>query len=402
MTKQRIYLDYAAAAPALPVVRRVAVKASKIFGNPSSIHQEGILAAHALREARADVAYVLGAQSNEIVFVGSGTESDNLAVMGVFKHARLSKEFIGRSVHIITTAIEHPAVLESCRHIEAMGGSVTYLSVGTDGRIDLKELRAAFTHDTVLVSIAYANNEIGVIQPVREIAKEIRHFRKELGDEKGPSVYPLFHSDACQAVAYESITVAQLGVDLLSFNSSKIGGPRGVAALYVKRGTPIDTMLYGGGQEGGLRSGTESLPAIIGFARALAEVNRIKDSESTRVRRLRDYFTDQLQKEFPECRINGSMEFRLPNNVHVSFKNFTSELLVLELDAKGIAASAGSACSSAKETGSAVLAALYGASDQKEWGSIRFSMGHETKKSEINAALSALALIFKKYTDIKK
>lgn len=401
LTKNPIYLDYAAAAPELTVSKRASLRAARYFGNPSSIHKDGLAALALLKEARADIAYTLGALPEEIIFCGSGTESDNLAILGVFKYLRLSKEFAGKDLHFITTMIEHPAVLEAHKHIEAMGAKVTYLPVGEDGLVNLKELRAAFTPETVLVSIAYVNNEIGVVEPIREIAKEIRHYRKIIGTDDGPSMFPLFHSDACQATPYLNLTVAQLGVDLLTFNGTKLGGPRGTGVLYVRRGVPVSKMLYGGDQERGLRSGTENVPGIVGLSRALREVHRIKDRESSRVRRLRDYFFEEVKKRFPNVRINGSLESRLPNNVHISFPNFQSELLVLELDARGISASAGSACSAGKDGDSHVMTALYGNGDGKNWGSVRFSLGVGTKKSHINKALSALSDVLKKYTSYK-
>ena len=399
MASRRIYLDYAAAAPELPAVRRAVTRAAALFGNPSSIHRDGVRAAHALEEARENSALILGGQSDEIVFVGGGTESDNLAIMGVCNHARLDPEFHGKEIHIITTAIEHPAVLETCRHLETIGVAVTYLSVNREGLIDLKELRAALRSETILVSVAYANNEIGVVQPIRDIAKEIRHFKKQRAEssKRKAAHYPLFHTDACQAAAFCNLAVEKLGVDLLSLNGSKLGGPRGTGLLYVRRGTPIDSIFHGGGQERRLRSGTENLPGIVGFAAAFTEARRVEENECERLRALQEYFTIEIKNRFPGARLNGSMEFRLPNNVHVSFPHMASELLVLELDAKGISASAGSACSGTRDTGSEVLSALYGPLDQNEWGSLRFSMGRGTTKREIKTTLAALSDILNKY-----
>ena len=384
MQKKRIYMDYAAG-----------------VDNPSSIHKDGVRAARELALARGRVADFLSAHADEIVFAASGTESDNLAVMGVFKHARLSKEFAGRDVHIITTAIEHPAVLEACRHLESVGAKVTYLSVNAQGLIDCKELRAALRPETVLVSVAYANNEIGVIEPLREIAKEIRHFKK-LQAESGKQnavPYPLFHTDACQAAAYLSMNVAELGVDLLTFNSTKLGGPAGIGVLFVRRDAPIDPIIYGGGQEHGLRSGTENVPAAAGLMKALLA------RPNPEMKELQDFFIAEIKKRFPQARINGSLEHRLPNNINVSFPNMESELLVLELDARGISVSAGSACAGAKDQSSHVLEALYGKDDAastllgagKKWGTVRFSLGRTTKKRDCDRALRALEEIFKKY-----
>jgi cysteine desulfurase len=393
MKRANIYMDYAASAPELWASRWAAFRAGGLFGNPSSIHKEGLRSAEALKEARESLARSLSAHADEIVLCGSGTESDNMAVMGAFKHARLDPAFKGRDVHIITTAIEHPAIFEACKHLESVGAQVTYLSVGNDGRIDLKELRKAFRPNTVLVSIAYANNEIGTVQPVREIAKEIRHYKKE----SGQTTYPLFHTDACQAAQYENINMEQIGADMLTLNGTKIGGPRGTALLYVRRGTPIAPMFYGGGQEKNLRSGTENVPGVVGLAAALASVQKIRAKESARLETLRDYATIEIEKRIPGARINGSRNHRLPNNVHISIPRIASELLVLELDAKGIAVSAGSACSSAKDTSSHVLEALYGKEDDKKYGSIRLSFGRKTTKKQIDTVLESLEGIVKKY-----
>lgn len=402
MQKRRIYLDYAAAWPRTRASQKAERRMQALFANPSSIHSDGVKAKKALEAARASIAKQLSAHADEIVFVSSGTESDNLAVLGAFKYARLDPTHAGHGIHIVTTSIEHPAVLEACRHVEAMGAEVTYLPVNELGLIDIKELRAALRPDTVLVSIAYANSEIGVIQPLREIKKEIAHFKKIQGRPYGTSAYPIFHADACQAAAYLNLNVEQLGVDLLTLNGAKLGGPHGTAILYVRRGTPITPMLYGGGQEGAIRPSTENTAGITGLAVALGEAREISEKESARLGSLRDFFIQSIQKEFPEARINGSLDERLPNNVNVSFPNIQSELLVIELDAKGIAASAGSACASAKDSGSHVLAALYGEGDDKLWGSVRFSFGSKTAKGDIKKALKALHEILEKYVKWQK
>lgn len=398
--KRRIYLDYAAAAPERARAARAYARAAHAFGNPSSIHADGVASAKVLSSARAAVAESLVAHADEIIFVGSGTESDNLAIIGSV-HA--AAEALGRKLaelHVVTTEIEHPAVHESCRALSRAGVAVTYLPVDSGGLVDLKELRGALRPETVLVSIAYANNEIGVLQTVKEIAKEIRHFKKQAvagNSKREAGLYPLFHTDACQAAAYENLTVEQLGVDLLSLNGSKLGGPRGTGVLYTKRGTPLSAAIMGGGQEQGLRSGTENVPGAAALAAALTEAQMIRSKEAERLTSLRDFFFTQIEKKFPSARINGSRSSRLPNNVHVSFPGIASELLVLELDARGISASAGSACSAARDTGSHVLDALYGSDDEKKWGSVRFSFGQATTKRDILATLSALAAIFKKY-----
>jgi cysteine desulfurase len=380
MWKRRIYLDSAAG-----------------FANASSIHTEGVASRKAVEAARARVASVLSAHPDEIVFASTGTEADNLAILGCFDKAVALGA--GGTPHIVTLLTEHPAVLERYRHLEKTGAEVTYVPVGADGRVDPKAIRAALRPETVIVSVMYANNEIGVIHPIKEIAKEIRAFKKHAG---GSSAYPLFHTDACQAAPYLNMNVEQLGVDLLTFSGIKLGAGHGASVLYVRRGTPIAPVLFGGEQERGLRPGTENVPAIVALSVAFEAAQKNRERESERLLGLRDFFTHSITKKFPEARINGSLVERLPNNVHVSFPGITSELLVLELDARGIAASAGSACSSAKESGSSVLSALYGAGDEKKWGSVRFSFGFTTKKRHLEATLAALRKILKKYKEWHK
>ena len=389
------YMDYAAFAPMLPEVRRATFWASFWAMNASSIHRNGVKSARALTGARADIATALSAHPTEIFFAGNGTESDNLAILGVFKHARMNPEFQNKTLHIITTETEHPAVLEACRHLEAVGADVTYLKVDETGRIDMKQLRASLRPETILVSIAYGNSEIGTLQSIRDIAKEIRHFKKSNTD--GTQHYPLFHTDACQAIQYENCNVEQLGVDLITWNGTKIGGPSGIAVLYVRRGTPIAPIMYGGGQESGLRSGTENIVGCIGIAKALTIARSIQEEEKQRLVLHRDTFLEQIEKRIPNARINGSRKFRLPNNIHISMKGIQSELLVLELDARGIQCSMGSACASTKDTGSHVLKALYGVDDDKTWGSVRFSIGRTTRQKDIERALKALESIAQKY-----
>ncbi len=384
-----VYLDYAAGAPETAVSRHARKYADRFYGNPSSIHADGRASRVLLDSARADCAGAFSAHSDEIIFTGSGTESVNMAIFGIFKHIKLSDP--QKPVHIITSVIEHQAVLSACQHLETVGATVTYVPVGIDGLINPNDVRNALTENTVLVSIGYANSEIGVVQPIREIAKEIRHFRKNRN-----SGYPYFHIDAAQASMYLDIQVDRLGVDLLSCNGTKLGGPRGTGLLYVKRGVEIAPLVYGGGQEKGIRSGTENVSAVYGFAHALLHARKHASHEHIRLQHLRDYFFAELTKVFPHARINGSMTERLPNNVNASFKNFDSELLVIELDAKGISVSAGSACDSAHDKASHVISALYGTEEQK-WGTVRFSMGYKTKKRDITRALNALKAIFKKY-----
>ncbi len=392
-------MDYAAFTPETKKAGRIRARIGSLFGNPSSIHADGVRAKLEMEYARTAVANILHAQPDEIIFTATGTESDNLAILGVFNQA------IGSGVtrpHIVTMVTEHPAVLRRYEYLASIGADVSYVPVGDDGRVNPKDVRELLRPDTIVVSIMYANNEIGTIQPINEIAKEIRHWRKENTKHQKSNFkeeYPLLHTDACQATQYLNMNVEQLGIDLLTFSGIKFGAGNGAGALYVRRGTPIAPIFYGGDQERGLRPGTENVPAIVAFATALVEAQQKKVRESDRLTQLRNYFFGEITARFPEARINGTKEFRLPNNVHVSFPNVTSELLVLELDAKGVSASAGSACSASDESESRVLSALYGVGDGKKWGSVRFSFGAETKKSDIDYTLKCLEKIMSKYQE---
>ena len=398
--EKRTYLDYAAAAPMLESVQTAMQASSRdFFANPSSIHKDGVAAKAQLEASRKVIADVFEVHSDEIVFTGSGTESDNLAVLGSVFAAIRTPEFKGRAVHIITTAIEHPAILAACKALEGRAVVVTRLSVGTDGLIDIKQLREALRPETVLVSVGYANSEIGTIQPLREIAKAIRHHKKTLGNPNAQ--YPLFHTDACQASPYLSVRVPELGVDMLTINGAKLGGPRGIGLLYARRNTSLVPIVNGGGQERGLRSGTEDVASVKGLELALTEARKRAESETKRLLEIREICIAELQREFPSCRINGSIEHRLPGNVHVSFPGITSELLVLELDARGISVSAGSACGSGVDDTSHVLEALYGKSHRNEWGSVRATFGRDTRDRDIFALTEALAEILKKYKEWK-
>ena len=279
--------------------------------------------------------------------------------------------------------------------LERNGTSVTYMPVEHDGLVSIKTLKESLRPETILVTIGYANNEIGTVQPIREIAKTIRSWKKH---SDSVSTYPLIHIDACQAAAYLEMNVEKLGIDLMTWNSSKLGGPHGVGALYVRRNTPLAALYEGGGQENNLRSGTENVPSIIGFATAFAEARKIHDKESARLGALRDFCIAEISATFPSVRINGDVVERLPNNVNISFPKFSSELLVVELDAKGISVSAGSACGSMKDAGSHVITALYGKEDEKKWGTIRISMGKRTTITEIRVLLVSLENIFEKYS----
>ncbi len=397
-SKKRIYLDYAASTPISAPALRVLIETTKQFpGNPSGLHKEGIEAKKVLNESRSEVARIFDAHPDEIIFTNGGTESDNMTILGVVYAALADKKFKNSKPHIVTTNIEHSAVLETCRWIEKKKlATVTYVPVNKEGLVDPREIRKAIRPETVLVSVHYANNEIGTIQPIMEIAKEIRHHKKvqslKLKEKSQPRnafdfrlstfSYPLFHSDAAQAIQYLLIRVPKLGVDLLSCNCSKIYGPKGVGMLYKKRNIPFEKITHGGNQEWGMRAGTENLPAIASFAAALGEVRERSDKESPRLIALRDRLIKELKKTFPNVRINGTMENHLPNNINISFPNILSEQLVLELDARGIAVSSKSACKGDDPDESYVLDALYGKDSGRASGRVSIdSTRHDSAES---------------------
>ncbi|MEK7585021.1 MAG: cysteine desulfurase family protein [Patescibacteria group bacterium] len=348
--------------------------------NPSSIHSAGVAAAAKLADARESVARVLAAHADEIIFTASGTEANNLALLGVARAIKSSKKS-----HIITLVTEHASVLEPCRALERAGFEVTYLGVKPDGLIDLAEFKKALRPETLLVSISYVNNEIGVIQPIREIAKIIRvqHRVSDSGDTRC-----LFHIDACQAPQYLDLNVARLGIDLLTLNSAKISNTKGVGVLYVKRGVVLEPIIYGGGQERGLRSGTENVPAITQFAEALKLSVKKREKESARLTKLRDYFIKKLLK-IEGATLNGSVTERVANNANVSFAGADSEYVVLSLDAKGVLASSGSACSTQTKDASYVIEAL-GGGEARAASAVRFTLNPNTQKSDLDHVLKIL------------
>lgn len=369
---KRVYLDYAAATPLDTRVKKEMEKAEKFFGNASSIHGEGAKAKEILDSARKKIAGVLGCKSGEIIFTSGGTESDNLAIFGIARNFK--------NGHIITTKIEHSAILEPCRQLEKEGFEVTYLSPDKNGFINPEDVKKSLREDTILISVIYANNEIGTIQPIREISKI-----------KGKTY---FHTDACQASGFLNLKVETLGVDLLTLNASKIYGPKGVGILYKKLSIKIFPLIYGGGQEGGLRSGTENPVLCAGLAKALEIVEENKKEESQRLSDLRDYFIDKILTEVPNSELNGSSKNRLPNNVNVHFKGCDAEELLIKLDLRGIACSSASACSATLCTPSHVIAAL-GKKNNAEMQSLRFSMGRNTNKKELDCVIKVLCEILK-------
>lgn len=358
----------------------------KDFGNPSSIYSEGRKAKRALESARNEIAKIINARPDEIIFTNGGTESDNLAILGIARNFVSLKTGNG-SPHIITTKIEHHAVLNPCKFLEKQGWKVTYLDVGREGIVKPEDIEKALQPDTVLISTMYANNEIGTIQPITEIAKILKNHRA------------VFHTDACQASGYLDLNVSKLGVDLMTINGSKIYGPKGIGLLYARRGIKLSSLIYGGEQERGLRPGTENVPAIIGLAEALKIAQKEKSKESKRLIALRDYFIKRLTKEIPKTFLNGHPKKRLPNNINISILGAEGEAIVLYLDDYGIACSTGSACTSVSLEPSHVIMAL-GKSYDYSHGSIRFSLGRRNTKKDIDYVMEILPTVIKKLRSI--
>lgn len=377
-----------------PVFKEMVKYFTKDYGNPSSIHDEGVTARRALDSARRKIAGVIGAHSDEIIFTNGGTESDNLAILGLAR-ALIESGKISGPGHIITTSIEHKAVLEPCRRLEEEGWKVTYLPVTKDGLVDLAEFKKVLRPETVLVSIMMANNEIGTIEPLEEMKKIIKDHKL-----KNKTVFPYFHTDACQAPRSLPIKVEKLGVDLLTANGSKIYGPKGIGFLYVKRLTPLQPIILGGGQERNLRSGTENIPSIVGLAKALEICEKGREKEVARLSKLRDYFIDEILKLIPETFVNGSRLERLHNNVNITFQNVNAELLLLELDRYSVACSTGSACSTQAKDESHVIMAL-GHDKAYADSTLRFSLDRATKKSDLDYVLKILPAIVKKIRSVR-
>ncbi|MCL6450323.1 MAG: cysteine desulfurase NifS [Acetobacteraceae bacterium] len=369
---RRVYLDHAATTPVHPQVAKVAVQyMTETFGNPSSIHCFGREARQAVEGARATVASLIGAQPEEIYFTSGGTEADNLAIQGVALAAA-----DGRG-HIITSQVEHHAVLHTCEFLEKRGFDVTYLPVDGHGMVDPDQVARAIRKDTVLITVMLANNEVGTIQPIADIAR--------LAREKGVPV----HTDAVQAAGNIPVDVNRLGVDLMSLSSHKIYGPKGTGALYVRRGTRISPTVHGGAHERGLRAGTENVPGILAMAKASELAQAEMPQRMAHVARLRDRFLKGLMEKVPDVRLNGHPTARLPNNASVSVLYVEGESVLLNLDLQGIAASSGSACTSGRLEPSHVLVAM-GIPHDISQGSLRFSFGRGNTEEDVDYVLEVL------------
>jgi len=364
-----IYLDYAATTPLDPrVLDAMKPFFSKKFGNTMSLHSFGREAKYELEKSRAVLAKFINARHDEIIFTGSATESINSVLKGI--------AFANKGKHIITSSIEHHAVLETCKWLEKQGFEITYLPVDKYGLIDLKKLEDSIRSDTILVSVMHANNEIGTIEPIEEIGKLCR--------DKGV----LFHTDAVQSFGKIPIDVNKMNIDLLSISAHKFYGPKGVGATFIRKGTKIEPLLHGGGHEFGLRSSTENVPGIVGIAKAVELRKKEMKPEEKRLKQLRDYLIKNVLK-IENSRLNGHPVKRLSNNANFSFDFIEGEALIMQLDSYGIAASTGSACSSATLEPSHVLMAI-GLKHEQAHGSLRLSLGKYTKKSDIIYTIKVL------------
>ena len=375
---KRIYLDYAATTPTHPeVVAAMLPYFTDTFGNPSSIHSFGQEAKGATEEARDKVAALVGARSDEIVFTSGGTEADNFAIKGV----AYANELKGN--HIITSSIEHHGVIEPCKFLERRGFRITYLPVDGYGLVDPQDVKVAISDKTILISVMHANNEMGTIEPIAEIGK----IAKEAG------IY--FHTDAVQTAGHTPVNVNELGVDLLAMSAHKLYGPKGVGALYIRKGTKLVPFMHGGEQERSRRASTENVPGIVGFGKAVEIAQREMGEEVKRLTILRDRLIESLLERIEYVRLNGHPTKRLPNNVNVSGEFVEGESMLLNLDLEGIAAATGSACSSSTLESSHVLLAL-GLSHEQAHGSLRFSLGRETTEEDIDLLLEVLPRIVAK------
>lgn len=401
ISNRKTYLDYASATPMDKRVLELIRKYDKsFFGNATSIHSGGLKARKIIEESREKIAKGMNAHPDEIIFTGSSTESIAMVIFGVVNNYLLKNK--GQIPHIITSEIEHPAVLMNFKLLEERSkAEVTYIKVNEMGLINPRDVKGALKKNTILVSVMYVNNEIGVIEPIYEIAKVVRHFRKDLNHN---SIYPLFHTDATQAINYIDISnIEKLGVDMLSFNGSKIYGPKGVGVLFKKRHIELSPIYSGGLQEFGLRSGTENVSSIAGLALAFEITNKMKKKESERLTKLRDYAIEKLleiNNDENYIRVNGDLKERIPNNINISVKGLSSELLVIELDAKGLEVSSKSACKSGEDDDSYVVKALREASGERyyeEEGSLRITLGRDTNKSDVDKFIDALTKILAKY-----
>ncbi len=384
--RKRIYLDYASVTPLDKRVFKVMQPyLVNYVGNPSSLSQEGVEAKIVLDQSRKKVADLLHTTPDTIIFTSGGTEANNIALLGVFEEAK--KRGI-QTPHIVASSIEHSSVRNVLKEIEMKGGRVTHVAPNEKGFVSAKDVAQALTAETILVTIMLANNEIGTIQPVKELAKFIRNFKHE--HKRTLTDFPYLHTDASQVTCYLDISVQSLGLDLMTLDGMKMYGPRGVGMLFKKRTTTLQPILFGGGQEAGLRPGTENIPLVIGFAEALSIAISLKSTESVRMQTLKDFFIEEVKTNIKHVEINGENgPNMLPNILNVCFKGRDSEFLVISLDVHNVSCSAVSSCQNLNEDSSSYVLEAIGKKECAS-SSIRFSMGRETTKKDIIKTIDIL------------
>lgn len=377
-----IYLDNAATTKTAPeVVDAMLPYFSEYYGNASTIYSLGAESKKAMDHARQTIADSLGAKPEEIYFTAGGSESDNWALKAT------AEAYASKGKHIITTKIEHHAILHTCEYLEKRGFEITYLNVDRDGLISLDELKAAIRPDTILISVMYANNEIGTIEPIAEIG--------EIAKEHGV----LFHTDAVQAYAQVPINVDEMHIDMLSASGHKLNGPKGIGFLYIRKGVKIRSFVHGGAQERSRRAGTENIPGIVGLGAAVERAMRIMDTKTRKEVELRDYLIGRLENEIPHCWLNGHRTKRLPNNINFSFLFIEGESMLIMLDMKGICASSGSACTSGSLDPSHVLLAI-GLKHEEAHGSLRLTLSEESTKEEMDIVAEEVKKIVQRLRDM--
>jgi cysteine desulfurase len=370
---QRFYFDHNATTPVSPAVLEVLVPALlEVYGNASSIHFPGQIAKQKLEIARRQIAGMIGCNPKDLVFLSGGTEADNLAILGTVRSNAAARK------HVVTTSIEHPAVLNTCRQLEREGVEVSYVRAGSDGVVDPVDVRRALRPETILISVMHANNELGTVQPIQQIAA--------LASEAGV----LFHSDGVQAAGKIPVDVKALGVDLYSISGHKLYAPKGIGALYVKHGTRLAPIQFGGRHERERRPGTENVPGAVALGQAAASVTEDLESETARLAALRDRLESGILERIPACGVNGGRSPRTPNTTNIFFDGLEGEALVISLDLKGFAVSSGSACSSGAVEPSHVLLAI-GLSRERARASVRFSLGQSNTEEQVDALIDAVA-----------
>jgi len=381
----KIYFDHSATTPLdTEVFKAMRPYFTKDFGNASSVHSFGQKTAKAIDQSRQKIAKFLNCQPEEIIFTSGATEADNLALQGIVKASKIKKP------HIITSQIEHPAILEPAKELKKQGLEVTYLPVTKKGLIKVEEVKKSVKENTVLISVMYVNNEVGTIQPIAEIGQAISGLNKKRKNK----IY--FHTDAVQAANYCEMGVKKLNVDLLSVSGHKIYGPKGIGLLYVKKGTLIKPIEHGGHQELGIRPGTLNVSGIVGLGKAIEILsNKLTKNQNKKIKELRDFLIDQALKKIPKTQVNGDLDNRVESNANFSFSNAEGESILLMLDMQGIAVSTGSACSSGSLEPSHVLSAM-GISDDLAHGSLRITLGRQNTKTEIDKLLDVLPDIIKR------